>query len=71
MSAPRGTNHAGFPNYKEHDLLTGSDLPEAYAVVTVHDSATIITMVEYGYDGRIHIEASPDYADWDRATMQR
>ena len=33
FSAPRGTNHAGWPAYGAERLLSGSDLPEANAVI--------------------------------------
>ena len=71
VSAPRGTNHASFPSYGERSLLSSSDLPEAYAVIIASGPGVTVTMVEYGYTGEIRIEASPNYADWDRATMSR
>lgn len=70
-SAPRGTNHAGWPNFAEPEMLSGSDLPEAYAVILATETAVTVHMVEYGYDGAVHTEASPDYATWDRAAMTR
>ena len=69
-SAPRGTNHAGFPNYEETELLTASDLPEAYAVIIADGPSVTVIMVEYGYDGELRIEGSPDYAAWDKATAR-
>ena len=27
--------------------------------------------VVFGYEGAVRVEGSPDYADWDRATMAR
>lgn len=71
FSAPRGTNHAGIFNFAEPDLLSGSDLPQAYAVVFVRENSVMVDMIEYGYDGPVHVENSPDYGSWDRATMVR
>ena len=71
FSAPRGTNHAGWPAYDAKKLLSGSDLPEAYAVVIADSDSTMVCMVEYGYAGEIRHEGSPDYADWDKLTMIR
>jgi len=67
----RGTNHAGWPNYKEHKLLTASELFESYAVIFVDNGSTTVQMVEFGYSGPIRVEASPDYEAWDRETMVR
>ena len=69
--APRGTNHAGWPSFGAKNLLSGSDLPEAYAVFQVSDLGTSICMVEYGYDGEIRSEGSPDYEEWNKLTMIR
>ncbi|MEM7742349.1 MAG: phosphodiesterase [Pseudomonadota bacterium] len=71
ISAPRGTNHAGWMNFGEGTLLTSSDLPEAYAVVIVDGASITVHMVEYGYAGPIRVEGSPDYSDWDRESMVR
>lgn len=71
VSAPRGTNHAGWPNYGETALLSGSDLPEAYAVIIAEGPAVTVSMVEYGYAGEIRVEGSPDYTAWDREVMKR
>ncbi|MEO0960697.1 MAG: metallophosphoesterase, partial [Pseudomonadota bacterium] len=71
VSAPRGTNHAGWPNFGEKGLLSGSDLPEAYTVIFADEGSVTVHMVEYGYTGEIRVEGSPDYATWDKATMQR
>ena len=71
FSAPRGTNHAGWPAYDAERLLSGSDLPESYAVVLADKDSTMVCMVEYGYAGEIRHEASPDYASWDKLTMIR
>ncbi|HIP80771.1 MAG TPA: phosphodiesterase [Kiloniellaceae bacterium] len=70
-SAPRGTNHAGWPNYREVTFLSNSDLPESYAVIFADHGSVTVQMVEFGYDGAVRVEGSPDYADWDRATMAR
>ncbi|MEM9099576.1 MAG: metallophosphoesterase [Pseudomonadota bacterium] len=71
VSAPRGTNHAGWANFGEKNLLSGSYLPEAYSVIFASQDAVTVHMVEYGYDGEVMIEASPDYASWDRSVMVR
>jgi 3',5'-cyclic AMP phosphodiesterase CpdA len=70
-SSLRSTNHQGYPNFKERNLLTNSNLPEAYSVAFIAPDYVTVLMVEYGYDGDIRIEASPDYALWNRATMKR
>ncbi|MEO0810448.1 MAG: phosphodiesterase [Pseudomonadota bacterium] len=62
----RGTNHAGYPNFGEKELLSASDLPESYGVIFVSSNTVTVHMVEYGYSGDIRIEGSPDYAAWDR-----
>ena len=71
VSAPRGTNHAGWPSFGETEMLSASDLPEAYAVILTTPQTVTVHMVEYGYAGEIRIEGTPDYAAWDKATMQR
>lgn len=71
ISAPRGTNHAGWPNYQEAKMLSASDLPESYAVAFASPASVIVQMVEFGYGGEIRVEGSPDYAAWDRATTVR
>jgi 3',5'-cyclic AMP phosphodiesterase CpdA len=71
FSAPRGTNHAGWPNFGERELLSASDLPESYAVIFAKGAGVMVHMVEYGYTGQVRVEGSPDYAAWDKATMQR
>lgn len=71
FSAPRGTNHAGWINYDETELLSGSNLPEAYAVVLAEEASVMIGMMEYGYNGPIRNENSPNYETWDRETMER
>lgn len=71
VSAPRGTNHAGFANFGEKDQLLASDLPEAYAVIVVDGPAVTVLMQEYGYSGEVRAEGSPDYADWNKASTIR
>ena len=71
ISAPRGTNHAGFANFAETKLLTASDLPEAYSVILTDGPCVTVHMIEFGYTGELRIEGSPNYADWDRGTMER
>lgn len=71
FSAPRGTNHAGWPDFGATRLLSSSDLPEAYAVIKAAPEQCMVTMVEYGYAGAIRSEGSPDYAAWDKQTMTR
>ncbi len=71
FSAPRGTNHAGWPDFRATRLLSSSDLPESYAVIFATQTTTMTHMVEFGYTGEIKGEGSPDYADWDKLTMVR
>jgi 3',5'-cyclic AMP phosphodiesterase CpdA len=71
FSAPRGTNHAGWADFSVKENLSSSDLPEAYSVIFAEPDSTMVVMVEYGYDGAIRSEGSPDYADWDKLTMIR
>lgn len=71
FSAPRGTNHAGWPDFANKDFLAGADLPEAYAVIYADAAHTMVHMVEYGFDGEIRSGGSPDYAEWDKLTMVR
>lgn len=71
FSAPRGTNHSGWFNFAEGELLTGSELPEAYCVIRADSHSVLTQMVEYGYTGELRTEASPDYKLWDRQTMAR
>lgn len=70
-SSLRGTNHAGIQVFSEKNLLCASDLPESYGVAFIEDDYVTVHMVEYGYDGEVRIEGSPDYAQWDRAAMAR
>ena len=71
FSAPRGTNHAGWPDFAAKRLLSSADLTESYAVMFATETTTMVHMVEYGYTGNIKSEGSPDYADWDKMTMVR
>ncbi|SEK23356.1 phosphodiesterase [Pacificibacter marinus] len=71
FSAPRGTNHAGWPDFAATKLLSGADLTESYSVIFASETTTMVHMVEYGYAGEIRGEGSPDYADWDQLTMVR
>lgn len=70
-SSLRGTNHASYPLFSEKLMLSASDLPEAYGVVFFGTDYVTVHMVEFGYQGDIRIEGSPDYAAWDRETMAR
>ncbi len=49
VTCPRGTNHAGYPNFGSNELLDFADLPEAYAVCMVDDATISVVMVEFGY----------------------
>ena len=71
FSAPRGTNHAGWPDFAENRLLSTADLIEAYSVVFADANSTIVHQIEFGYDGEINNEGSPEYAEWNRLTMVR
>lgn len=71
FSAPRGTNHQGWPDFKAIQMLSNADLTEAYAVIFADELSTMVHMVEFGYAGEIRSENTPDYADWDRMTMAR
>lgn len=71
FSAPRGTNHAGWPDFGNLSNLASSDLPQSYGVALCSQASVMIHMVEYGYAGEIRGEGSPDYEDWDRLTMVR
>ena len=70
-SSLRGTNHASYPLFSETVMLSASDLPESYGVAFVGDNYVTVHMVEFGYDGPIRVEGSPDYNAWDRETMAR
>lgn len=71
FSAPRGTNHAGWPDFAATQLLSAADLTESYSVIFAKPDRTMVHMIEYGYKGEIRGEGSPDYAAWDKLTMVR
>ncbi|KAJ56271.1 3',5'-cyclic-nucleotide phosphodiesterase [Actibacterium mucosum KCTC 23349] len=71
LSAPRGTNHAGWADFAATRLLSSAELPQAYSVVFATPTSVLSHMVEFGYEGEIKGEGSPDYADWNRMTMVR
>jgi 3',5'-cyclic AMP phosphodiesterase CpdA len=71
FSAPRGTNHQGWPDFRATRMLAGADLTEAYSVILADEVNTMVHMVEFGYEGQIRAENTPDYADWDKLTMIR
>lgn len=71
FSAPRGTNHQGWPDFAATWMLSGADLMEAYAVILADRDNTMIHMVEFGYRGDIRSENTPEYADWNKLTMVR
>ncbi len=71
FSAPRGTNHAGWPDFGAVKLLSAADLTESYAVILANPPTTMVHMVEFGYAGAVRHEGSPDYANWDKLTMIR
>jgi hypothetical protein len=55
--------------FSETRILPASDLPEAGAVIIAQGAAVTVQMVEFGYRGERRIEGSPDYSEWDRASM--
>lgn len=71
FSAPRGTNHAGWPDFAARSKLAAADLTEAYSVILAEPTGTMVHMVEFGYTGEIRSEGSPDYTEWDQHTMIR
>ncbi|MEL7104981.1 MAG: phosphodiesterase [Pseudomonadota bacterium] len=71
FTAPRGTNHQGWPDFGAERLLSGADLPESYAVALAGPDAVMVHMVEFGYAGEIRSEGSPEYETWDKLTMVR
>ncbi len=71
VSAPRGTNHASWVSFSETEMLLGCDLPESYAVLIAQGPSVTVHMIEFGYAGEIRDDGTPDYADWDRASMAR
>jgi 3',5'-cyclic AMP phosphodiesterase CpdA len=70
-SSLRGTNHASYPTFSEPELLSSSDLPQAYGVVFAAPDYVTVHMVEFGYAGPLRIEGVPDYAAWDRTKVVR
>ena len=66
-----GTNHASIAVFSEAQLLSASDLPEAYGVVFIAPDYVTVHMIEFGYNGPVRTEGSPDYAQWSRETMVR
>lgn len=71
VSSLRGTNHQSYPLFSDCETLSAADLPESYGVVHLAADFTSVLMVEFGYQGPIRSGGSPDYAEWDRATMMR
>ncbi|SEQ60565.1 phosphodiesterase [Thalassovita taeanensis] len=71
LSAPRGTNHASWPDFGAVNELSAADLTESYAVMLSHGEDVIVHMIEYGYTGKVRREGTPAYASWDRLTMIR
>lgn len=71
LSAPRGTNHAGWADFSATRLLSSAALPESYAVTFADETSTLTHMVEFGFAGEIKGEGTPEYEDWDRTTMVR
>ncbi|MEO1285569.1 MAG: phosphodiesterase [Pseudomonadota bacterium] len=71
FSAPRGTNHAGWPDFSAKRLLSAADLLEAYSLVFADENTTVIHQVEFGYNGEVKSEGSPEYAEWNRLTTVR
>ena len=55
FSAPRGTNHAGWPDFSA-DLHMSSDQLEAYSVIFTRPDSTFVHLVEFGYQGEIRRE---------------
>lgn len=71
VSSLRSTNHQGIAVFSEEEMLTHADLPSAYSVAFIEPDYVTVHMIEFGYEGEIHTEGSPDYTTWDRATMKR
>ncbi len=71
FSAPRGSNHAGWPDFHATRKLSSADLTESYSVIFATKTTTMVHMIEFGYAGEIRGEGSPEYADWDQLTMVR
>ncbi|MEM1276598.1 MAG: metallophosphoesterase [Pseudomonadota bacterium] len=47
VHCPRGTSHAGYPNYGDDRLLPMSGLPASYSVIISDGIETTVMMVEY------------------------
>lgn len=71
FSAPRGTNHAGWPDFASPGHLAAADLNPAHGLAIVSDAGTMVHMIEHGYEGQVRREGPPDHADWNRPTMVR
>ena len=68
VSAPRGTNHAGFADFRDSERLLICDLPQAYAVIVFSGPSVTVLMQEYGYRGAVRQAGSPDHADQERTS---
>lgn len=71
VSSIRSTNHASWASFDGSRYLSGSDLPESYAVVIVDGPSVTSHMIEFGYTGEVRRGALPDYATWDKELMVR
>lgn len=71
VTSIRGTNHASWPNFPETQFLSGAHLPQAYGVAFLKADYTTVIMVEFGYDGEIRTNVSPEYATWSKQTTRR
>ncbi len=70
ISGIRGTNHSGWAAFDEKENLCAADLPESYGVIFAAETSVTKHMVEFGYDGEIRAEGSPDYAAWSREMVR-
>ena len=52
VSATRGPNHNGWPDYWESRVARGADVLEAYTVVFADKGSTTVQMVEFGCKGQ-------------------
>lgn len=71
VTSIRGTNHASWPNFPETKFLSGAHLPQAYGVAFLERDYTTMIMVEFGYEGEIRTNVSPEYASWSKQTTFR
>jgi Icc protein len=71
VSSIRGTNHAAWSDFNEEKMLLAADLPQSYGVIVVEGPSVTVHMVEFGYEGAVHVQGLPDYATWDREEMMR